>query len=312
METAIIYTQPFGVECVIKPKTATGTSQHVLQRPEDDINETQVNVLLQDFEFSDTRVRIGQLIRRERHCDVYSVFIDEDGSRLDERVEARAFIVDGVPTKLKRYRTHCIDRLRCRALLVAAFRGATVIVNEIRQPEKENVKVRSDGETWNGLEQKPELTAMKTEDSEPAKRVRQRERHRVDRKRKAKNTPPEDPPFPNRIPEYYALKNWYEVHMWFERISELYSRFDDRGNARRHDINSRLALPTDGNRNIRLPTTLELWAYKWNEKLQKERCDESRKRLRDSLDDQMELLESLEQIQKGISEVPYQELSLGI
>lgn len=123
-------------------QTATGTSRHALQLPSDDIHETKVNISVQDIAFEHSRYRIGELIRRERHSDVYSVYFEyDDGDPiLDSGAELRVFVLDGVPGKLRQHRKRCIERLEPRTYLKATCRGATVIGYTINEPAKEHDK----------------------------------------------------------------------------------------------------------------------------------------------------------------------------
>ncbi|KAI1038844.1 hypothetical protein LB503_007882 [Fusarium chuoi] len=107
-------------------QTATGTARHALQLPDQDSDNTVVNLDLtgENMEFP---TKIGELIRRERHADVYSVCWDDPSIRY-MGFEARAFIIDQVSGKLKRHRKRCIQRLGPRTLLNVSCRGAEVIV----------------------------------------------------------------------------------------------------------------------------------------------------------------------------------------
>ncbi|KAJ4256824.1 hypothetical protein NW762_008920 [Fusarium torreyae] len=108
-------------------ETTTGTARHALQLLDAGSDDLTVGVTLMDANFPHKTAKIGQLIRRERHADVYSVLDPENDSAYSGH-EARAFVLDGIPRKLKRYRKRCVKRFHGRSLLEAPFRGAMVIV----------------------------------------------------------------------------------------------------------------------------------------------------------------------------------------
>ncbi|KAL5594997.1 hypothetical protein FOVSG1_008686 [Fusarium oxysporum f. sp. vasinfectum] len=108
-------------------QTATGTTRHALQLPEDDPDNTTVNLILEDEDDPGHSLMIGDLIRRERHADVYSVYDPETGAK-ESRAEARAFVIDRVSGKLKKYRKRCTYRLGARTYFSAPCRGARVII----------------------------------------------------------------------------------------------------------------------------------------------------------------------------------------
>ncbi|KAH7207198.1 hypothetical protein DER44DRAFT_364854 [Fusarium oxysporum] len=124
-------------------QTATGTARHALQLPEDDPDDKIVDLILEDEDDPEYSLMIGDLIRRERHADVYSVYWYADACR-DEASEARAFVLDGVPRKLKWHRKRCIQRLSPRTWCEASCRGAKVIIYKINNntsvvtPEEED------------------------------------------------------------------------------------------------------------------------------------------------------------------------------
>ncbi|KAF7555007.1 hypothetical protein G7Z17_g2486 [Cylindrodendrum hubeiense] len=88
----------------------TGSIRHALQLPDADPADLTVDLLVMDAHDHKEPKKIGRLIRRENHADVYSVHDpNNDVEYID--IEARAFILDGIPAKLKRYRKRCIKRL---------------------------------------------------------------------------------------------------------------------------------------------------------------------------------------------------------
>ncbi|CEI68218.1 hypothetical protein FVEN_g11828 [Fusarium venenatum] len=282
-------------------ETATGTRRHALQLFRENAGMTHVNALLQDHEFPDTRVKIAGLIRRERHSDVYSVYIDEDGSSLDQRAEARAFILNGVPAELRRHRTRCMRRLRHRALLEAPFRGAMVTVYETIQSEKED-----------------QVMEM-TEHNEQAKRVRQREKRRVNRKQKAESKTLEDAPESAQLldenkPVYAPELSDRETHL--SAAVMLRPCYDDQGKNRLGDIGPKLRLLHEIR--SRSPKLEEFWKLlaitrgktRWLQPTVEPitgveiMCD--------LMDNHIAMQRFVEQIHKHLSEMSYHQLSSGI
>ncbi|KAH7202540.1 hypothetical protein V3481_010515 [Fusarium oxysporum f. sp. vasinfectum] len=156
-------------------QTATGTIRHALQLPDEDPDRTVVDLDLtgENIEFP---IKIGELIRRKRHADVYSIYRNNSSTR-DMTTEARAFIIDGVAGKLKRHRKRCIQRLGPRTLLNVSCRGAEVIVYTVNcndwlvTAEEED---KDSNETCRSVLVPTGKTSYKRE----AARIRQRERRR--------------------------------------------------------------------------------------------------------------------------------------
>ncbi|KAG7432161.1 hypothetical protein Forpi1262_v005669 [Fusarium oxysporum f. sp. raphani] len=125
-------------------QTATGTTRHALQLPGDDPDDTTVNLILEDEDDPGYSLMIGDLIRRERHADVYSVYDPETGAK-ELRAEARAFVIDRVSGKLKKYRKRCTYRLGPRMYFSAPCRGARVIIYTTNPPDVATAKEGTHG-----------------------------------------------------------------------------------------------------------------------------------------------------------------------
>ncbi|KAG6988438.1 hypothetical protein FocnCong_v003544 [Fusarium oxysporum f. sp. conglutinans] len=125
-------------------QTATGTTRHALQLPEDDPDNTTVNLILEDEDDPGHSLMIGDLIRRERHADVYSVYDPETGAK-ESRAEARAFVIDRVSGKLKKYRKRYTYRLGARKWLSAPCSGAKVIIYTTSSPDVATAKEETPG-----------------------------------------------------------------------------------------------------------------------------------------------------------------------
>ncbi|KAI1034760.1 hypothetical protein LB504_004482, partial [Fusarium proliferatum] len=156
-------------------QTATGTTRHALQLPGEALDSTVVNMDLVDQDMDELPIRIGELIRRERHADVYSIY--RRYRTRDMTTEARAFIIDGVSGKLKRHRKRCIQRLGPRTLFNVSCRGAEVIVYTVNCNEwlvLTGEEERDSNETCPRV-----LVPMKKSSyKQEAARMRQRERRR--------------------------------------------------------------------------------------------------------------------------------------
>lgn len=83
--------------------------------------------------------KIGRLIRRENHADVYSVHDPDDRDECPtSNLEARAFALGGIPARLKGYRKRCIRRLKDRIYLQTWCRGVFVVVYRTDLPSGDN------------------------------------------------------------------------------------------------------------------------------------------------------------------------------
>ncbi|KAF4976276.1 hypothetical protein FDECE_18491 [Fusarium decemcellulare] len=149
---------------------ATGSVRHALQLPGSDPEDPVVDMLVtQMMKHPQDHLKtekIGRLIRKENHADVYSVhdpFADFRWTNL----EARAFILDGIPAKLKRYRKRCIKRLEGRVYLDCRCRGAFLVVYFTDKIFDSDNDDESEGNADGAGEENGAVEPRETEKTEP-------------------------------------------------------------------------------------------------------------------------------------------------
>ncbi|KAF4468513.1 hypothetical protein FALBO_4598 [Fusarium albosuccineum] len=181
-------------------QTATGFARHALQLPDSDPEDPVVDLVVTDAEDPKTTEKIGRLIRRENHSDVYSVHSTTEDI-MWTFLEARAFILDGIPAKLKRHRKRCIKRLEGRAILECWCRRAFLVVYLTDPRLKNQIDDESEGDA-NGAGEENDVVEpseqdrpQKTPFGREAARIRQLERRRA-RRRRNKSARNPDPSLP--------------------------------------------------------------------------------------------------------------------
>ncbi|CAM1504772.1 Fc.00g023630.m01.CDS01 [Cosmosporella sp. VM-42] len=112
---------------------------HILQSLNPNLESTSLDLPVTDFNNPWRALIIHRLIRRENHSEVYSV---RDFSSMEENfdIEARAFMLDEVPVKVRRHRLRCINRLKNRTVLTGGARGATVVAYKKYNLEWDDIK----------------------------------------------------------------------------------------------------------------------------------------------------------------------------
>lgn len=69
--------------------------------------------------------KLEKLLRKDHHADVYSVWSIPRNSSV-EGLEARAYVVEDIPDKLRQYRLRSIKRLSSRTVLEVRKNGLVV------------------------------------------------------------------------------------------------------------------------------------------------------------------------------------------
>ncbi|KAI3581956.1 hypothetical protein IWW34DRAFT_729897 [Fusarium oxysporum f. sp. albedinis] len=210
--------------------TATGTARHALQLPYDDPESICADLVLEIENIPGLRIRIGDLIRRERHADVYSVEWEPPSADDGIGSEARAFVLDGVHGKLKRHRKRCIQRLRHRMWWEATRRGAEIIVYTVNSkagvvtPEKEDTDS-------NKASRRVLVPTKRTNYKREAARTRQRERRRQKASQENSLEASSSPQDAELIKDDASLKEEEPTDI-FKAAILLYIVFDKNGNQR--------------------------------------------------------------------------------
>ncbi|KAJ3544750.1 hypothetical protein NM208_g2889 [Fusarium decemcellulare] len=223
-------------------QTATGVARHALQLPDSDPQDPVVDLVVADAEVPQLAEKIGRLVRRENHADVYSVH-DPDSGFMWPFLEARAFILDGIPPKLKRYRKRCIKRLESRVWLQCWCCGAFLVVYLTDSLSKRSIYDKSDGDA-NGAGEEDDVVEpsepdrpQKTAFGREAARIRQLERRRARRRRNksARNPSPsrasDEKPSARERTEPEAPNAFHDDSVFRASIL-LYLAYDEEGELR--------------------------------------------------------------------------------
>lgn len=122
---------------------------------------------------------VDRLIRVENHGYVYRV--RNDGLEDDcSELEARVFLLGGVPPKVRRHRLRCISRLSPRTLVKKTWDAVTVVVVHTKIPRAESRVTESDAVGATPGEKAPESNKEDAEQKKPSgKTSRQREAARI-------------------------------------------------------------------------------------------------------------------------------------
>ena len=135
----------------------------------------------------DSQYKLEKLLEKGHHADVYSVLSIPRNSSV-EGLEARVYVVEDIPDKLRQYRLRSIKRLSSRTVLEVQKNGLVVVLYKVDSASVEGSKNRMHSEPTPQNDERGERTQkaktqLKSDHQRETTRLRQLERRKLNRQK---------------------------------------------------------------------------------------------------------------------------------
>lgn len=133
------------------------------------------------------KYKLEKLLREDHHADVYSVWSIPRNSSV-EGLEARVYVVESIPDKLRHYRLRSIKRLSSRTVLELRENGLVVVLYKVESASAEdsNIGIPSEPTSRNDKQvdkTQNTKTQQKSAHQRETARLRQLERRKLNRQK---------------------------------------------------------------------------------------------------------------------------------